>query len=95
MLIQIVRLKSALSEEELLRRAREREPQFRAIPGLLQKYYAKLGESGSYAGVYVWDSGESLKAFRSSELAATIPGAYEVVQPPEIEVMDILFRLRE
>ena len=95
MILQIIKLKTHLSEEELLRRAREREPQFKAIPGLIQKYYVKMGPSGQYGGVYVWDSPESLKAYRESELAATIPSAYEVIEVPHIEVMDILFQLRD
>ena len=93
-IIQIVRAKTNLSEEEFLKRAREREPQFEALPGLIQKYYISLGE-GEYGGVYIWDSPESLQAFKVSELAATIGQAYEVVQTPEIDIANILFQLRE
>ena len=53
--MQIIRLKTNLSEEELLKRAHEREPQFKAIPGLVQKYYMKMTEPNSFGGVYVWD----------------------------------------
>lgn len=38
MIIQFVRLKSPLSEEELLETAHDRAPQFRALKELLQKY---------------------------------------------------------
>lgn len=38
MVIQFIRLKSGLSEEELLKKAHERAPRFRAIQGLAQKY---------------------------------------------------------
>ena len=82
MIIQVLKLKSNLPEEELLRRAKEREPQFKAIPGLLQKYYVKIGESGQYGGVYIWDSPESLKAYRESDLAKSIPMAYEIKEAP-------------
>ena len=95
MLIQTVKFKSQLSEEELLITAREREPQFRAIPGLLQKYYVQLSEPDNYGGVYVWDSMQSLQEFRKSDLAASIPGAYKVIEGPDIDVMDVLFKLRE
>jgi heme-degrading monooxygenase HmoA len=95
MIIQFVRLKSELSEEDLLKTAREREPQFAAIPGLLQKYYVKLGQPGEYGGIYVWDSKESLQSFMESELAASIPQAYKVIEAPDIEIMDVLFQLRE
>ncbi|WP_420319855.1 hypothetical protein [Flagellimonas sp.] len=95
MIIQVIKLKSNLSEEELLKRAKEREPQFKAIAGLLQKYYVKLGQPGQYGGVYIWDSPESLQAYRESDLAKSIPGAYEITEAPNIEIMDILFQLRE
>lgn len=94
MILQIIKLKSALSEKELLKIAKEREPRFKAIPGLLQKYYVKLGQPGQYGGVYVWDSEESLQSYRESELAASIPEAYELTEPPTLETMDILFKLR-
>ena len=95
MILQIIRLKSNLSEETLLNKAREREPQFKAIPGLLQKYYVKTNQPGQYGGIYVWDSAESLQAFRASDLAKSIPEAYEIVEAPNVELMDILFQLRD
>ena len=95
MILQIIRLKSNLDEDTLMEKAREREPQFKAIPGLLQKYYVKLNGPNEYGGVYVWDSKESAATFRESELAKSIPEAYEIVEAPNIEVMDILFQLRD
>ena len=62
MIMQIVKLKSLLSEDELMGIAQDRAPQFRALPGLLQKYYVKMGEPNQHGGVYVWDSRESPKA---------------------------------
>ncbi len=94
MILQVIKLKSDLSEEELLKRAKEREPQFQAIPGLLQKYYVKTDQSGQYGGVYVWDSPEALQAYRESDLAKSIPEAYDITEVPTIEIMDILFQLR-
>jgi heme-degrading monooxygenase HmoA len=94
MLLQIIKLKSNLPEEDLLSKARERAPQFKSIPGLIQKFYVKTGQPGEYGGIYVWDSPESLQAFRNSDLAKSIPEAYELVEAPNIEIMDILFQLR-
>ena len=94
MILQIIKLKSNLPEEELLNKAREREPQFKAIPGLIQKYYVKTNQPGQYGGIYVWDSTESLQAYRGSDLAKSIPEAYEISEAPNIEIMDILFQLR-
>lgn len=94
-IIQFIKLKSSLSEEEVYQKAKEREPEFRAIPGLLQKYYVKLNEPDQFGGIYIWDSRESLAAFRASDLAASIPQAYELKEAPNIELMDLLFQLRE
>ena len=94
MILQIIKLKSNLPEEALLTKARARESMFKAIPGLIQKYYVKTDQPGQYGGIYVWDSPQSLQEFRSSDLAKSIPEAYEVVEAPQIELMDILFQLR-
>lgn len=95
MLIQIIKLESELSEEEIIKIAHERAPRFREIPGLLQKYYVKLGQPGQVGGIYIWDSKESLQSFRESELAATIAEAYKVKGKPDIEIVDVLFQLRD
>lgn len=94
MVIQIVELRTELSEEELLAVAHERAPDFRAIPGLVQKYYVRREGPGEYAGVYLWDSLASMEAYRDSDLARSIPEAYRVTEPPTIEVGEVLFPLR-
>ena len=95
MILQIVRLKSQLDQEDLMTKAREREPEFKKIPRLLQKYYVKMEKEGTYGGIYVWDTLESIQSFKESDLARSIPKAYEVIEAPQIELMDILFQLRE
>jgi heme-degrading monooxygenase HmoA len=83
-----------LSEEELLAVANERLAQFRALDGLVQKYYVRREGPGEFAGVYVWDSPESLAAFRDSDLARSIPEAYKLLEPPTVEIGEVLFPLR-
>ena len=95
MIMQIVKLNTALTEEELLVVARERAPQFRALSGLVQKYYVRLQGEGEFAGVYLFDSMDSLNAFRESDLASSIPSAYQLTEPPTIEVGEVLFPLRD
>lgn len=95
MILQVVKLRTELSEEELLEIAHERAPQFRAVPGLVQKYYVRREGPGEFAGVYLWDPQESLAAFRDSDLARSIPEAYRVAEPPAVEVGEVLFPLRE
>lgn len=94
MIMQIIKLKSDLLEEELLKRAKEREPNFKSIPGLLQKYYIKTSVEGEYGGVYIWDSVQSQQSFQESDLAKSIPSAYAINEAPVTEIMDIIFQLR-
>jgi heme-degrading monooxygenase HmoA len=94
MIIQFVRLNVGLSDEETRRVMEERAPQFREQPGLLQKFYGREVDGGAYCGMYIWDSEESLTAFRQTELARTIPGAYQVEEPPRVEFYEVLFPLR-
>ena len=95
MIMQIVNLKSGLSQAELLEMADIRLPEFQAIPGLIQKYYVRKPANGEYAGVYIWDSMESLIAFRETDLAKSIPTAYKVTEPPVVEVGEVMISLRE
>jgi hypothetical protein len=61
----------------------------------LQKYYLKTKSPYHVAGIFVWDSMESLKTYRESDLAACIPKAYKLIEPPDIEIMEVMFQLRE
>ena len=94
MIIQTVKFKSGVSEVEVRRIMEDRAPQFRALPGLLQKYYVREADSGEYSGIYLWDGEESLRSFRGSELARSIPAAYRVVGQPRVETFEVLFPLR-
>ena len=72
MIIQVVKFKSGLSTEEARRIMDERAPDYRALPGLLHKYYVQEPATGDLGGIYLWDSEKSLPAFRESDLASTI-----------------------
>lgn len=95
MILQIIKLKSDLPEEELLKRAKERESNFKSIAGLIQKYYIKTSNKGEYGGVYIWDSVQAMQSYQQSDLAQSIPSAYAINAAPEIEIMDVIFQLRE
>ena len=94
MIIRTVKFKSALSETEIQRVMEERAPQFRALPGLLQKYYLRDSQTGEIGAVYIWDSEESLRTYRQSDLARTIASAYQAVEQPRIEIFETIFTLR-
>ncbi len=94
MIIQIVKFKSALSEAEIRQVMEDRAPQFRALPGLLQKYYMRETQTGEVGAVYIWDSEESVRAYRQSDLARTTASAYKAVEQPRIELFETIFTLR-
>jgi hypothetical protein len=88
-----VRVKSPLDFEELERRCIERKPGFLEVPGLLQKIYGRDPATGDACGIYFFESRAALDAYVASELARTIPIAYEATDVRR-EVYDVLFPLR-
>ena len=91
--LMLVKFHSGLPEDEVLRHLQDRLPLFRAVPGLVQKYYAREPETGDYVGVYLFESEETLRSYRSSELARSIPPVYEIEGTPRIEILELLFPL--
>jgi len=91
--ILFVRIKSNLDIEELERRAIERRPRFKEVPGLIQKFYARDEASGEVCGIYIFKDKKSVADYRDSELAKTIPSAYEAtsVVPQVLELMFPLY----
>jgi hypothetical protein len=90
--ILFVRVKSNLEPAEFDRRLLERRPRFQEVPGLAQKVYGCDTATGEVCGIYFFESAEALAAFRNSELARTIPSAYEAVDVRR-EVYDVLYSL--
>ena len=88
-----VRVKSDLDPEELDRRIEERRPRFLEVPGLIQKIYGRNPATGDTCGIYFFEDEEALAAFRETELAKTIPAAYEATDIRR-EVYDVLFQLK-
>lgn len=91
--ILYVRIKSDVDVEELDRRLYERKPQFLEVPGLIQKIYGRDEATGDTCGIYFFDSKEALAAFRDTELAKTIPTAYEATDVRR-EVYEVLYPLK-
>ena len=92
--VLMVKFKSGLTYEEAEKRYKERLPEFQALPGLIQKYYLHNPETGEWAGMYLWDSQESLEAYLASELRGTIAETYEVVGEPRVDRMAVVDVLR-
>ena len=90
--VLFVRITSALAPEELDRRLLQRRPRFLEVPGLVQKVYGRDPETGDVCGIYFFESGEALRSFRETELARTIPSAYEAVEVRR-EAYEVLYPL--
>lgn len=91
--ILFVRIKSGLDAEEFDSRLLERRPRFREVPGLVQKVYGRDAATGDVCGIYFFENQQALAAFRETELAQTIPEAYEAVDIRR-EAYDVLYSLR-
>lgn len=91
--VLFVRISSDLDPAELERRLLERRPRFLQVPGLVQKIYGRDPETGEVCGIYFFESADALAAFRDSELAKTIPSAYEAAAVRR-EVYEVLYPLR-
>lgn len=94
MVIHFVRITTHLTQEEVRQIMEERAPRFRDVPGLLQKYSGYERESGAFCGCYLFGSEESRQAFRQSELARTIPIAYQS-DKVWVETYEVLLPLYE
>lgn len=91
--ILFVRVRSELGLDELEPRLLERKPQFFEVPGLVQKVYGYDEATGDACGIYFFESREALDAYRASELARTIPAAYEATEV-RAEPYEVLYSLR-
>jgi heme-degrading monooxygenase HmoA len=94
MVVQIVRFKSELPEEEVVKVYEARAPQYRALKGLVQKHYLRFANTGEHGAVYLWESEAALKEFQESELRRTIPSAYRVQGAPDIRTAELVMSLR-
>jgi heme-degrading monooxygenase HmoA len=93
--ILLVLFKSGLPKEEVLKRFEERADKYREVRGLLQKLYVRDESTGHFGGVYIFDSKESLEAFRNSYLAKSIGDAYKFLEPPTRRVLNVTLVLYE
>ncbi|MHA2392851.1 MAG: YdhR family protein [Promethearchaeota archaeon] len=93
--ILVFLFRSSLSMDELMRISQERSKKFQKVEGLVQKFYVSHKESNKVGGVYIFDSKESLIAFRESDLSKSTAEAYKFIEPPEIKVLEVMKNLEE
>jgi heme-degrading monooxygenase HmoA len=94
MIVQLVKYKTGLSDEEALETIAERAAHYESLPGLRQKLYIRDQATGEYGGIYIWEDENSMREFRESDLAATISAAYRVEGQPRVEIFEVVSVLR-
>lgn len=87
-------LKSELDAAALTKRYEERMSAYRAVPGLLQKYYCYDEANDEWAGVHIWESRDAMNAFVGTELQVSIPTAYQLINKPVVTIVEIVDVLR-
>jgi len=90
--ILYVRIQSDLDPKELEKRALERRPRFKEVPGLVQKVYGRDKATGDWCGIYFFEDDKARAASRDSEMAKSIPTAYEATDVRR-EVYEVLYPL--
>ncbi|HEX9709422.1 MAG TPA: YdhR family protein [Candidatus Thermoplasmatota archaeon] len=68
----------------------ERIARYQAAPGLLNKYYLHDPASGTYGGVYLWESKAAMERFWTAEARANLKGAYEIEGEPRVEDFEVV-----
>ncbi len=94
MIIQIVRFSSGLPDREVLGLYESRAPRYRALKGLIQKYYLRYPDTGEHGAVYVWESDSALREFRESDLGRTIAETYKIREASESTMGEVVMTLR-
>lgn len=89
MIVWLVRFRSTLADDEVQALFDERADGYRSVPGLVEKIYLRFRETGEFGAVYLWESEEALIQFQQSDLARTIPSAYQVEESPTVEIADV------
>lgn len=62
------------------------------MPGLVQKVYGRDESTQDVCGIYFFESRAALTTFMESELARTIPDAYDAVSVRR-EIYEVLYSL--
>lgn len=86
---------SGLDRDEIVRTMRRRAERFRAVDGLVQKYFVHDREHDRYGAFFIFDSAASRDAYFASELSAGVGEAYAVDGEPDVTMAELLFPLRE
>ena len=74
-----VKFKSSFPAEKLMQVCEQNLESFRAVPGLIQKYYLAEEGTGFLSGFYTFETKADREKFWASDLAKDIPARYGVI----------------
>ena len=77
--VLLVKFKSSLLPEKLMKTCLENLKDFKNVPGLLQKYYLSEESTGAISGFYIFESEKARATFWNSQVAKNIPAKYGVI----------------
>jgi heme-degrading monooxygenase HmoA len=87
--VVLILFKSDLPKDKVIKNFEARADLYRAVPGLLQKYYIHDEVTGHFGGIHIFDSNESAEAFMTSDLAKSIGSTQKSHEPPTVRLLHI------
>jgi hypothetical protein len=90
MLMEIVRFETHLSEESLQQMLDEKRDTYRHTRGLVQQVFLRRAGSSEYAGVYLWEGGETNRATRTREPEVALAADHRIVGDPSLERFEVM-----
>jgi heme-degrading monooxygenase HmoA len=87
--VVFILFKSTLPKDQVIKNFEARADLYRAVPGLVQKYYVHDDATGHFGGIHIFDSMESAEAFMRSDLVKSIGNAQNSQEPPTVRLLHI------
>ncbi len=80
---------SNLPKDKVIKNFEARADLYRAVPGLVQKYYVHDDATGHFGGIHIFDSLQTAEAFMNSDLVKSIGNAQNSQEPPTVRLLHI------
>ena len=87
--VVLILFKSDLPKDKVIKNFEARADLYRAVHGLVQKYYVHDEATGHFGGIHVFDSHESAEAFMESDLVKSIGSAQKSHEPPTVRLLQV------
>jgi heme-degrading monooxygenase HmoA len=87
--VVLIMFKSDLPKDKVIKNFEARADLYRAVPGLVQKYYIHDDATGHFGGIHVFDTHESAEAFMNSDLVKSIGNAQKSHEAPTIRLLHV------